>query len=385
MNPGKKGMSVPFLDLQAQYQMIGTRVREAIESVLASGQFVAGEAVEHFEGEFARYLGVDHAVAMSSGTSALELSLRAAGVGPGCEVIVPANSFIATAEAVSNVGAEPVFVDVDRVTFHLDLESAQRKLSTRTRAVIPVHLYGRAVDLEAVERFALATGLIIVEDAAQAQGTRHRGARVGSAGRLTCFSFYPGKNLGACGDAGAVTTNDSVLAANLRLLRNHGSASKYNHVLVGTNARMASIQAAVLSVKLGYLDPWNQRRQEHARAYVRGLAGSGVALPDLPSNGEHVFHLFVIRSKHRDALREFLAIRGVETGIHYPVPLHLTPAYRSISKAVESLPVCEELSATVLSLPMYPEMTVEQRSFVIACVHEFHAMQQRGLHARIAA
>jgi dTDP-4-amino-4,6-dideoxygalactose transaminase len=251
--------------------------------------------------------------------------------------------------------------------------------------VIPVHLYGRAVDLEAVERFALATGLIIVEDAAQAQGTRHRGARVGSAGRLTCFSFYPGKNLGACGDAGAVTTNDSVLAANLRLLRNHGSASKYNHVLVGTNARMASIQAAVLSVKLGYLDSWNQRRQEHARAYVRGLAGSGVALPDLPSNGEHVFHLFVIRSKHRDALREFLAIRGVETGIHYPVPLHLTPAYRSISKAVESLPVCEELSATVLSLPMYPEMTVEQRSFVIACVHEFHVMQQRGLHARIAA
>src|SRR4029077_3105468 len=257
-------LEVPILDLKAQYRELAPEINRAVTSVLESAQFVGGAFVENFEQEFASYIGARHAVGVSSGTSALELALKGAGIGPRDEVVARANFFFATAEAVSNVGAKPVFTDVDAASFHLDINSAERMITSRTRAIIPVHLYGGAMDLEQVAEFAAAYRLQIIEDAAQAHGSANNGVKVGAAGRLTCFSFYPGKNLGAYGDAGAVTTNDFDEARKLRLLRDHGSPAKYEHSVIGTNARLDSIQAAILSIKLRHLDQWNQLRRKHA-------------------------------------------------------------------------------------------------------------------------
>lgn len=352
---------VPLVDLGAQYAVIKGEVTSGIEEVLASAQFVGGRWVEQFEDEFARYVGARFAIGVGSGTAALELALRAGGIGPGDEVIVPANSFFATAEAVSNVGAKPAFADVDALTFHLDVASAERVLTPHTRGIIPVHLYGRAMDLTEVERLAAMHDLLVIEDAAQAHGAGRNGVKVGASDGMTCFSFYPGKNLGAYGDGGAITTNDSAIAEKLRLLRDHGSPTKYQHIIIGTNSRLDAIQARVLSAKLRHLDQWNAMRLAHALAYVRALADSGIHLPEIPPSGEHVFHLFVICSRHRDAIRESLARRHVSTGIHYPVPLHLTPAYQAMGyPARGTFPVAETLADTVLSLPMYPELTEAQ-------------------------
>lgn len=282
MNPTLT-LEVPFLDLKAQYLALAPEINRAVATVLESAQFVGGPFVENFEEEFASYIGARYAVGVSSGTSALELALKVAGIGPGDEVLVPANSFFATAEAVSNVGAKPVFTDVDAASFHLNLSSAEKMMTSRTRAIIPVHLYGRAMDLRHVSEFAAAYHLRIIEDAAQAHGSAYNGAKVGGSGRLTCFSFYPGKNLGAYGDAGAVTTNDCDEARKLRLLRDHGSPAKYQHSVIGTNARLDSLQAAVLSIKLGHLDRWNQLRREHATLMAAALADSPVIPPDRKS------------------------------------------------------------------------------------------------------
>jgi dTDP-4-amino-4,6-dideoxygalactose transaminase len=366
-------VKIPFLDLQSQFESIREDIMGALDRVFASGQFVGGEWVEQFEEQFARFVGSRYAVGVSSGTSALELALKAAQVAPGDEVIVPANSFFATAEAVSNVGARPVFADVNSRTYHLDVNSVERRITAKTRAIIPVHLYGWAMDMTALQELAERRGLTIIEDAAQAHGTERNGVRIGGSGQLTCFSFYPGKNLGAYGDAGMVTCNDPAHAERLRLLRDHGSPAKYVHLIVGTNARLDAIQAAALSVKLRHLPEWNARRVQNARAYAAKLRGSSIHVPEIPPGREHNFHLFVVRVKHRDALRRHLRECGIGTGIHYPEPLHLTPAYRNAlaSPMQDSLPVSEALAAEILSLPMYPELSDTQIEQVSEALLEF--------------
>ena len=366
------GVTIPFLDLKSQFETIRGEIMDAVDRVFVSGQFVGGEWVERFEEQFSRFVGSRYAIGVGSGTAALELALKASQIGLDDEVILPANSFFATAEAVSNVGARPVFADVNRATFHLDITSAERLVTPRTRAIIPVHLYGRAMDMTALQELANRHSLTIIEDAAQAHGTEWDGVPVGGSGRLTCFSFYPGKNLGAYGDAGVVTCNDPVHAERLRLLRDHGSPAKYVHVIVGTNARLDALQAAVLSVKLRYLHEWNARRVQHAMAYAAKLRNASVQVPEVPSRREHNFHLFVIRVKNRDALRRHLHARGIGTGIHYPEPLHLTPAYRELGYAMRgSLPVSEALAPEILSLPMYPELSESQTDHVTEAVLEF--------------
>ena len=365
-------IKIPFLDLAAQFESIREEIMDAVDRVFVSGQFVGGEWVERFEEQFARFVGSRYAIGVGSGTAALELALKAAQIGAGDEVILPANSFFATAEAVSNVGARPVFADVNPTTFHLDVASAERLITARTRAIIPVHLYGRAMDMTALQNLADQHRLTIIEDAAQAHGTERDGIPVGRSGRLTCFSFYPGKNLGAYGDGGVVTCNDQVHAERLRLLRDHGSPAKYVHVIVGTNSRLDALQAAVLSVKLRYLHEWNARRVQHATAYAAKLRNVYIQVPEVPSGREHNFHLFVIRTKNRDALRQHLQARGIGTGIHYPEPLHLTPAYRELGYAIRgSLPVSEALAPEILSLPMYPELSKSQTDQVTEAILEF--------------
>ena len=314
-----------------------------------------------FEEKLAAYVGAKYAVGVSSGTSAIEFALRAAGIKPGDEVVVPANTFFATAEAVSIVGAKPVFADVDEKTFHLNIESVERAITDKTRAIIPVHLYGRAMDLTQVEQLAARRNLIIIEDAAQALGAGMNGVKVGGNGRLTCYSFYPGKNLGAYGDAGAVTTNDRNQAELIKILREHGSPSKYQHSMIGSNGRLDAIQAAVLSVKLPHLDDWNILRRQHARSFWNALQGSDIIAPDLARDKEHIFHLFVIRSARRDELKKWLGDRGIGAGIHYPVPLHLTGAYQALGyPGTGSYPVAEQLANEILSVPLFPELSQAQ-------------------------
>jgi dTDP-3-amino-3,4,6-trideoxy-alpha-D-glucose transaminase len=366
-------LKVPFVDLRAQYASIKDEVLDAVHKVIDSGHFVACEFVQQFEEDFARYTGASFAVGVASGTAALELALKADGIGRDDEVIVPANSFFATAEAVSNVGAVPVFADICTDTFHMEASSLEAKITPKTRAIIPVHLYGRVMDLRPIEAVAAKRGLHLIEDAAQAHGIGLGGERVGSSGRLCCFSFYPGKNLGAYGDAGAVTTNDPTQLEKLRMLRDHGSPVKYEHSVIGTNGRLDAIQAAVLSVKLRYLDGWNGSRVRHAKRLVKNLVGSGVIVPNVPPDGEHNFHLFVIRRKRRSELIRFLQGRGISSGIHYPIPLHLTKAYQDLGYPVEgSLPVTEKIAREIVSLPMFAEMTDQQIDYITEAVKEFN-------------
>ena len=385
MNPGsmrsnaaipirRSHIRVPFLDLKAQYQSIREEIDDALYRVLESAHYVGGACVEQFEEEFAAYVGAHYAVALGSGTAALELVLRAYGIGPGDEVIVPANTFFATAEAVSIVGGTPVFADVNPETLHLDAASAEGCITARTRAIIPVHLHGRAMEMNALAQLAEARRLVLIEDACQAHGAQLDGVRVGGAGRPACFSFYPGKNLGAYGDGGAVTCNDAGLTQTLRLLRDHGSPVKYEHMAIGTNSRLDAMQAAVLSVKLRRLDEWNRRRAHHANSYRRALDGSGLRLPAPAAEGAHNYHLFVVATTARDALRAFLAERGIESGIHYPTPLHLTPAYQAFGyPGAGSLPISERMAREMLSLPMFAELTEAQIADVVFAIQEFVA------------
>lgn len=363
---------VPFVDLRAQYASLLNEINEAIHGVLESAHFVGGHALEQFESEYAAFVGAGDCVGVGNGTDAITLALKAAGIGSGDEVLVPANSFFATAEAVSNANAQPVFVDVDPATFHMSLEKAETAITPRTRAIIPVHLYGRAMDLRGFEALAAKQNLTMIEDCAQAHGAEIHGKVVGSSGRLTCYSFYPGKNLGAYGDGGAVTTSDPKLAERLRMLRDHGSPRKYEHRAIGMNSRLDALQAAVLSVKLHYLPQWNDARRRHAAKFAVALEDSGVLPPQMPSGKAHVFHLFVVRTNQREALRHSLAEKGIQTGIHYPVPLHLTPAYQALgAPARGSCPVTEQLASEILSLPMFPELSDAQCNSVIEAVKDF--------------
>jgi len=347
--------AIPFVDLHAQYETIKTEVREAIDGVLESSAFVLGPDVAAFEAEFAQYCGVAHCVGVSSGTAALRLGLQVLGVGPGDQVILPANTYIASALAVSQVGAQPVLVDVDE-HYAPPIDAIEAAVTRRTKAIMPVHLYGRVIDMRPIVSLARERGLFVIEDACQAHGAMIGGKRVGSIGDVGCFSFYPGKNLGAYGDGGAIVTNGGVVADAIRLQRDFGQRRKYEHLVRGDNCRLDTLQAAILRVKLPRLDAWNARRIELAALYYRNLTDAGVSVPKRPKDGSDVYHLYVVELPDRDAAQQELAAAGIQTGIHYPIPIHLQPAYADLGFGEGSFPRAESSAKRLLSLPMFPEL-----------------------------
>ncbi|MBC7911043.1 MAG: DegT/DnrJ/EryC1/StrS family aminotransferase [Pyrinomonadaceae bacterium] len=351
---------IPFVDLKAQYQSIREEVNAAIQRVLDNTSFILGREVEAFEAAFAEYVGAKFCVGISNGTAAIQLAVTACGLTAGDEVIVPANTFFATAEAVSTAGAAPVFVDADPISYNIDVGKIEAAITERTRAIMPVHLYGQAADLDPIFEIAALHNLIVIEDAAQAHGSLYKGRRVGARGLAGCFSFYPGKNLGAYGEGGAVVTNDAEVARRLRLLRDHGSERKYHHEIIAYNFRLEGLQGAVLGVKLKHLDRWNALRREHAALYNELLEDSNLILPREMDYARHVYHLYVVRTGERDALQKSLNEAGVQTGIHYPIPIHLQPAYAFLGHKAGDFPEAERQARRVLSLPMFPELTDEQ-------------------------
>lgn len=358
---------IPFLDLGAAYQELKATIDTAVNRVLSSSYYILGPELAAFEEEYARFVGAGDCVGVANGLDALVLSLRALGVGPGDEVIVPGHTFVATWLAVSQVGAKPVPVDAEAGGFGIDVQQIQAAITPRTRAIMPVHLYGHPTDLDPIYEIARKAGLAVVEDAAQAHGARYRGDRIGARGDLACWSFYPGKNLGAFGDAGAITTSDPALAARLRSLRNYGSAEKYVHTERGVNSRMDEIQAAVLRAKLPSLDAWNARRSSIAALYLDGLAGAGVSLPRVANWAEPVWHLFVVEVEDRARLQDELKARGVATLIHYPTACHRQKAYEEEFGDL-SLPRSEGLARNVLSLPIGPHLSLDDAARVVDAV-----------------
>jgi len=365
---------IPLVDLKAQYATIRDEVRRAIDEVLDSMQLTIGPNVRAFDKEWAAYCGTAHAIGVGSGTDALQLAIRACGVSSGDEVITVSFTFFATVEAIVYANARPILVDVDERSMLMDIGSVASRITPRTKAIIPVHLYGRTVDLKPLRQLAQDRGITIIEDAAQAHGALlDDGKKAGTAGRANCFSFYCSKNLGAYGEAGSITTNDEKLADDLRALREHGQSTRYYHPIVGYNARLDEIQAAILRIKLRRLDEWNARRQAIAARYNQLFAGVDIITPEIPSGGRHVFYCYAIRvpGGRRDALRAHLAERGIGTQIHYPVPIHIQEAAQFLGYRKGDLPVTEKVSGEVLSLPMYAELTDAQIDRVTAGVTEF--------------
>jgi dTDP-4-amino-4,6-dideoxygalactose transaminase len=358
-------MKVPFVDLRAQADSLGATYASVLESIVSRAAYTLGPELEQFENEFAEYCGCHYAVGVSSGTDALKVALLAAGVTAGDEVIVPVNTFIATAEAVSHVGARPVFVDCLAETANIDPGLIEAAITERTKAILPVHLYGQPADMDAIGAVARRTEIPVIEDACQAHGAEYGARRAGSMGLAGAFSFYPGKNLGALGDGGAVVTNDESVATHVRLLRNHGQEDKYTHRIVGYCDRLHNLQAAFLSAKLEHLDGWNESRRAAAALYDDLLEGlEGVRLLTTIDGVTHARHLYVVLVNDRDLVRERLAEVGIETGVHYPVPLHMTPAYRSLGYARGDFPVGEAIAEHALSLPMHPHLTTAQVEYV---------------------
>jgi dTDP-4-amino-4,6-dideoxygalactose transaminase len=369
---------LPLVDLRAQHAAIAADVEAAVMKVMANADFILGADVAAFEGEFGRYCGAKHAVGLDSGMSALELGMRAMGIGPGDEVITPAGSFIASSSAISFTGATPVWVDVDEHTYNVDPNLIEAAITERTKAIMVVHLYGQPADMDAVFDVARRHNLPVIEDACQSHGARYKGRRTGSMGAFGAFSFYPSKNLGAYGDAGALTTNDSDLADRVRMMRNYGQRAKYEHVYLAWNRRLDTMQAAVLRVKLPHLDAWNESRRRIASLYGELLAGGAAGLPHSSPDVEHVYHLYVIQVDARDRLQAALAARGIGTGIHYPLPIHLQAAYRGAGFGPGSFPVTEAAATRVLSLPMYPEMTDADARRVASAVRELVSAAARA-------
>lgn len=361
---------IPLVDLKAQYAAIKPEIDTAMQAVMDSTAFINGPQVRSFEESFAAFCGARHAVGVQSGTSALHLALMACGIGPGDEVIVPSMTFIATAEMIGRSGARPVFADVDLRTCNLDSGSLERAITPRTKAVIVVHLYGQPAEMDPILAVAQRHGLRVIEDAAQAHGAEYRGRRAGTLGDVATFSFYPGKNLGAYGDAGAVVTNDDRIAEEVRLLRNHGRRSKYTHEREGFNYRLDTLQAAVLEVKLRHLEAWNGARRRIAGLYRQHLSGLPVELPHEAEHLRSVYHLFVIRVQNRDGILAHLTENGIGAGVHYPVALHMQPAYDFLGYRPDDLPLSRAAGETVLSLPIYPEMTEVQVEQVVATLSE---------------
>lgn len=365
-------MNVPFVDLHAQYLTIKSAIDSAIERTLANSAFIGGQDVRDFEAEFANYCETKACVGVRNGrgADALHLALQALGIGPGDEVITVAHTFIATVEAICLTGARPVFVDIRKDTMLMDPDALESAITPQTRAIIPVHLYGQCCDMDRIMEVANRHGLKVIEDAAQAHGARWRGRRAGSMGDAACFSFFPSKNLGAYGDPGAVVSHDESLIHRIRMLANHGKTEKYVHDIEGANSRLDGLQAAILRTKLRYLDGWNAARQRHSAQYFRMLSSSEVTLPMVDPRAEPVWHLFVVRVSERDVLQKSLQGRGIATGIHYAIPLHLQPAYSRLGIPAGTLPVTEWTASHVLSLPMYPELTPDQIDTVSQAVTE---------------
>ncbi len=362
---------VPFVDLAAQYAAIAEEINEAILKVVQGTAFILGRDVGLFEEEFAAFCEAEYAIGVDSGTSALELALRAYDIGPGDQVITAANTFIATAFAISYTGARPVFVDVNPHTYNIDISRIEEAITERTKAIVPVHLYGQPADMDPILEIAQQHGFVVIEDACQAHGAKYKGKRVGSLGHAGAFSFYPAKNLGAYGDGGIVVTNDERVAESLRMLRNYGQREKYHHVLRGYNHRLDTLQAAVLRVKLQHLEAWNAARRQHAQRYGELLAHVPVVTPAEADYAESVYHLYVIRVQDRDGLRAYLHGQGIATGIHYPIPIHLQPAYRDLGYERGDFPVTEEYAGQVLSLPMYAELTPGSIEYVAQAIRDF--------------
>jgi dTDP-4-amino-4,6-dideoxygalactose transaminase len=370
-------MKVPFVDLKIQYESIRSEVASALQAVLDQTAFAGGPFVAGFEKRFAEFCGVRHAIGVSSGTSALWLALLASGIGPGDEVITVPNTFIATAEAITFTGAKPVFIDVCRDSCLMDPGLIAGAITSRTKAVIPVHLFGQAADMDPIMEIASGRGLAVIEDACQAHGATYKGKRAGSIGDAGAFSFYPGKNLGAYGEAGAVVTSNDGLAARIATLRDHGQSRKYYHSMIGWNDRMDGFQAAVLDIKLKYLEDWNRTRRAHAALYDRLLPGDdGLRRPVAKPYGEHAFHIYAIRTAERDALIAYLAEKGVSCGIHYPVPIHLQEAYRFLGLTKGRFPEAEAAASEMVSLPMFAELTDEQIAYTAGQIRAFTQMRK---------
>jgi dTDP-4-amino-4,6-dideoxygalactose transaminase len=362
-------IQIPFVDLQAQHETLAPEIDRAVRQVFSRGDFILGAAVEAFEREFAALHDVRHAIGVGSGLDAIELALRAYDIGPGDEVITAANTFIATALAILGVGARPVLVDADPERYTIDPAALSAAITSRTRAIVPVHLFGQPADIDAVLAAARRHNLVVIEDAAQAHGARCNGQRIGGFGHAAAFSFYPSKNLGAYGDGGMIVTNDDHTAAHVRLLRNYGQRAKYYHGITGTNSRLDTVQAAILRVKLPHLDAWNAARRRHAARYGERLS-SHVRTPMAAEGVEHVFHLYVIETDRRDAMQQHLRSREIATGIHYPVPIHLQEACKDLGYRVGDFPVTERAAERMLSLPMYPELTSAQLDYVSDAIEE---------------
>jgi dTDP-4-amino-4,6-dideoxygalactose transaminase len=359
---------IPFVDLKAQYQQIKPEIDAALADVLKSSQFVLGPQLEAFEAEFAAYCQADHAIGVNTGTSALHLALLVAGVGPGDEVITVPFTFVATVAAICYTGARPVFVDIEPQSYTMDVQQIERAITERTKAILPVHLYGQPADMDSVNAIAKHYGLIVIEDAAQAHGAEYKGRRAGAIGDLGCFSFYPGKNLGAYGEGGMVVTNDRKYAQHVQMLRNWGQEHKYYHMLKGYNYRLEELQAAILRVKLRYLEAWTDARRRHAAQYEELLAESGIQRPAVMPYARHVYHIYAIRSSHRDETQRALHAQGIQTGIHYPIPVHLQPAHADLGYRPGDFPCAEQAAQEVLSLPMYAELSDEQVAQVVAAL-----------------
>ena len=361
---------IAFVDLYQQHHAIEDELVAVFRRVLRNSSFILGPEVVGFEQSFAAYIGTSECIAVNSGTAALQLVLEALGIGPGDEVITVPNTFIATAEAITAVGARPVFVDVDRVSYTMDPQLIEAAITPHTKALLPVHLYGQSADLEPILAVARRHNLHVVEDACQAHGATYHGRRVGTFGAAGCFSFYPGKNLGCLGEGGAVVTDDPELARRMRMLRDHGSIKKYEHSIPGYNFRLEGLQGGFLSVKLPHLDSWNARRRAVAQRYRELLADASICLPAEMGWGEHIYHLYVIQADDREALRQALSAAGIETGLHYPVPLHLQAAYASLGYDKGAFPASEHLASHILSLPMHPYMTDAEIARVASVVLE---------------
>ncbi len=359
--------TIPPFDLSEQYKVIGSEINQAVLDVLASGRYIGGATIENFEHQFASYIGTSTSVACNSGTDALYLALRALDIGAGDEVITSPFTFVATAETISAVGATPVFIDIDPQTFNLDLNQIEAAISDRTKAIIPVHLFGQPVDMTRLMAIASAHNLAVIEDCAQATGAEWADQKVGSIGQIGCFSFYPTKNLGACGDGGAITTNNPELAAKVRMLRDHGRRSGYYHEALGVNSRLDAVQAAVLQIKLRYLDQWNQQRQAVADRYGQLLAPiPGIVLPQGIEGGRSVWNQYTIRLiDRRDEIKLQLQANGVNSMIYYPLPLHLQPIYAALGYQLGQLPQVDRAAREVLSLPMFPELSPDQQDQVV--------------------
>ncbi len=368
-------MNVPFVDLKAQYEAIKEEIASEMQAVIDRTAFVSGPFVQDFEQRFAEYCGSQYAIAVGSGTAALWCALIAAGIGPGDEVITSTSTFIATAEAISFCGATPRFVDIDERTYTLAPEQLEAAINERTRAIIPVHLFGQMADMGPIMEIAKRHGLVVIEDACQAHGAEYRGQRAGSIADAGCFSFYPGKNLGAYGEGGAVVTDNPDIAERIRVFRDHGQSKKYYHGIVGWNTRMHGLQGAVLGVKLKYIDQWNEQRRQHAQQYGTLLGPvDGIVTPVEADYAKHVYHVYAIRVQERDSLLTTLGDKGISCGIHYPIPVHLQEAYSELGHQNGDFPVAEACASSFLSLPMFPELTEEQIAYVTQEVGNYMAV-----------